>query len=98
PGGNLMFYAGQIRMLASMVAFHAAAVLLCLALFLLVSAAGLFGGISILFYRGIVALVALAPVMFLALLLPLRLPWAASLLSARDAAAATLVAVSLNLT
>ena len=93
-----MFYAGQIRMLASMVAFHAAAVLLCLALFLLVSAAGLFGGISILFYRGIVALVALAPVMFLALLLPLRLPWAASLLSARDAAAATLVAVSLNLT
>jgi hypothetical protein len=93
-----MSYAGQIRMLASMVAFHAGAVLLCLALFLLVSAVGLFGGVSILFYRGIVALVALAPVMFIVLLLVLRLPWAARIFTARDAAAATLVAVSLNLT
>jgi hypothetical protein len=93
-----MSYAAHIRMLASMVAFHAGAVLLCLVLFLLVSAAGLFGGVSILFYRGIADLVALAPVMFIVLLLVLRLPRAAQLLTARDAAAATLVAVSLNLT
>jgi hypothetical protein len=93
-----MSWAGSIRMVAGMVAFHAVAVLLCLALFLLVSAAGLFGGVSILFYRGIADLVALAPVMFVVLLLVLRLPWAAQLLTARDAAAATLVAVSLNLT
>jgi hypothetical protein len=84
-------------MMMEMVAFHAVAVLLCLALFLLVSGAGLFGGISIMFYRGIADLVALAPVMFVVLLLLLRLPWLARLFTARDAAAATLVALSLNL-
>ncbi len=93
-----MSCAGHVRMLAGMIALHAAAVVLCLVLFLLVSAAGLFGGISILFYRGIACLVALAPVTFVALLLLRRLPWAAQLVTARDAAAATLVAVSLNLT
>jgi hypothetical protein len=84
-------------MMAGMVALHAVAVVLCLALFLLVSAGGLFGGVSILFYRGIAELIALMPVMFVVLLLLLRLPWAARLFTARDAAAATLVAVSLNL-
>jgi hypothetical protein len=87
----------SIRMLAGLVAFHAVAVLVCLALFLLASAAGLFGGVSILFYRGIAVLVALAPVICVLLLLLMRLPWAAQLLSARDAVGATLVAVSLNL-
>jgi hypothetical protein len=93
-----MSYTTQIRMLASMVALHAGAVVLCLTLFLLVSAAGMFGGVSILFYRGIADLVALAPVTFVVLLLVLRLPRVAQFLTARDAAAATLVAVSLNLT
>jgi hypothetical protein len=93
-----MSWSGSIRMLAGMVALHAVAVLICLALFLLVSAAGLFGGVSILFYRGIAALVALVPALFVVLLLLLRLPWAAREFTARDAAAATLVAVSLNLT
>lgn len=97
PKGKPMSHAGSIRLVASLVALHAVAVLLCLVLFLLVSASGLFGGISILFYRGIAELVVLAPVMLAALLLLLRRPWAAQLLSARDAAAATLVAVSLNL-
>jgi hypothetical protein len=93
-----MINPGSVRMLAGLVAFHAAAVLLCLALFLLVSAAGLFDDVSILFYRGIVTLVVLAPVVCAMLALLLRLPWAGQLMTARDAVAATLVAVSLNLT
>lgn len=87
-----------MRMVAVLVAFHAAAILLCLVLFLSASAAGLFGGISILFYRGIAVLIAIAPVMVVVLVGLLRLPWTLGLLTARDAAAATLVAVSLNLT
>ena len=43
-----MSHAGSIRLVASLVALHAVAVLLCLVLFLLVSASGLVsGGISI---------------------------------------------------
>src|SRR5262249_32482820 len=77
PEVKMMSWSGSVRMVAGMVALHAVAVLLCLVLFLVVSAAGLFGGVSILFYRGISVLVALAPVMFVMLLLLLRLPWAA---------------------
>ena len=93
-----MSWTGSIRLLAAVSAFHLAAVVLCLALFLAASAAGLFGDVSILFYRGLTELAAIAPVLLVGMILLVRHPWAARLLSARDAVAATLLAVSLNLT
>jgi hypothetical protein len=93
-----MSWTGAIRLMAALAAFHIAAVALCLALFLAASAAGLFGDVSILFYRGLAVLAAVAPVLLLGLILLVRRPWASRLLSARDAVGATLVAVSLNLT
>jgi hypothetical protein len=84
--------------MAALAAFHVAAVVLCLMLFLAASAAGLFGDVGILFYRGIAELMVIAPVLLVGLILLVRRPWAARLLSARDAVAATLVAISLNLT
>jgi hypothetical protein len=58
---------------------------------------GVFGGISILFYRGLANLAAITPVLMLVMALLLRLPWPAGLLAGRDAVAAAVVAIALNL-
>src|SRR5262249_60457883 len=92
-----MSWTGSIRLFAAVSAFHLAAVVLCLMLFLTASAAGLFGDVAILFYRGLAELAAIAPVLLGGLILLARRRWAARFLSGRGAVAATLVAVSPNL-
>jgi hypothetical protein len=87
-----------LRIVAALIAFYALAVLLGFGLLVAATDVGVFGGMSIMFYRGLAILAALAPVLVLALALALRLPWPAGALSARDALAATVVAISLNLT
>jgi hypothetical protein len=79
-------------------AFYALAGALSLGLFLVAIDLGLFGGISIMFYRGLAILAALLPTLVGVLALALRLPWPAGVLAGRDAVAAALVAISLNVT
>jgi hypothetical protein len=93
-----MSWTGAIRLIAVVAAFHAAAAALCLVLFLAASAAGVFGGVSILFYRGLAELVAIAPALLIGLIALVRRPALSRHLTVRDAVGATLVAVSLNLT
>jgi len=88
----------MLRTVAVLAAYYALAAVLGLALFLGVTALGLFDGISILFYRGLVELAVLLPVLALVLTLLLRLPWSAGLLARRDAVAAAVVGICLNLT
>jgi hypothetical protein len=89
---------GSIRLLAAVAAFYVMAIVVGFALFVSVMEFGLFDGISILFYRGLAELGAIAPVLVIVLALILRLPWPARVLAGRDVVAATLVALSLNLT
>ena len=88
---------GPIRMLAIVIAFYALAVVLGFALFIAATDVGLFGGISILFYRGLANLAVVTPVLMLLLAALLRLRWPAGALAARDAVAAAIVAIALNL-
>jgi len=87
-----------VRMVAVLAAYYALAAILGLALFLAATAFGLFGGVSILFYRGLAELAALLPVLVVILALLLRLPWPTGLLAGRDAVAAAVVAIALNVT
>jgi hypothetical protein len=87
-----------LRLVAVLAAYYALAAVLGLALFLAATALGLFGGISILFYRGLAELAVLLPVLAVLLTLLLRLPWPAGVLSVRDAVAAAVVAIALNVT
>ena len=95
--GRAMTRVGPVRMLVVLAAFYGLAVVLGFVLLVAATRLGLFGGIAILFYRGLADLIAITPVLMLVLALLLRLPWPAGLLAGRDAVAAALVAVALNL-
>lgn len=92
-----MTRAGAVRTLIVLAAFYALAVVLGFALLVAATKLGLFGGIAILFYRGLADLAAIIPVLMLVLALLLRLPWPAGLLAGRDVVAAAVVAIALNL-
>ena len=92
-----MVRSGLIRVAAVLTAFHALAVGLALALLVAAMKLGLFGDVTIMFYRGLVDLAAITPVLMLVLAGLVRLRWVTGVLAARDAVAATLVAISLNL-
>ena len=88
----------MLRTVTVLAAYYAMAAILGLLLFLGATAFGLFGGISILFYRGLAELAVLLPVLAVVLAGLLRLPWPAGLLAGRDAVAAAVVATALNVT
>jgi len=92
-----MVRSGLIRVAAVLTAFHALAVGLALALLVAAMKLGLFGDVTIMFYRGLVDLAAITPILMLVLAGLVRLRWVTGVLAARDAVAATLVAISLNL-
>jgi hypothetical protein len=92
-----MVRSGSIRSAAALAAFYGIAAVLGFGLFVAATTFGLFANMSILFYRGLAVLAAITPVLILLLVLALRLPWAVGLLGARDAVAAAIVAISLNL-
>jgi hypothetical protein len=93
-----MVRAGSIRLLAVLAVFYGLAVVIGFALFIAATQVGLFGGVPILFYRGLAVLGAIAPALVLVLALILRLPWTSGMLAGRDAIIGAVVAISLNLT
>jgi hypothetical protein len=90
--------ARSIQLMAVLAVFYGLAIIIGFALFIAATQLGLFGGVSILFYRGVAVLGAIAPALVLVLALILRLPWPSGTLAGRDAIAAAVVALSLNLT
>ena len=93
-----MVRAGSIQLLGVLSAFYSLAIVIGFALFLAVTQLGLFGSVSILFYRGLADLGATVPALVLVLALILRLPWPSGVLAGRDAVVGAFVAISLNLT
>lgn len=91
-----MVRSGWIRSIAALAAFYGIAIVLGFGLFVAAMTLGLFANMSILFYRGLAVLAAITPLLVLLLWLALRLPWSPGLLGARDAVAAAIVAISVN--
>jgi hypothetical protein len=89
---------GSIRLLGVLAVFYGLAVIIGFALFVAATKFGLFGSMSILFYRGLAVLGAIAPALVLVLALMIRLPWPPGMLAGRDAIVGAVVALSLNLT
>src|SRR5712671_1211497 len=90
--------AGSIQLLGVLAVFYGLAITICLALFIAATKFGLFGTVSILFYRGLADFVAITPALVLLLALIVRLPWPSGMLAGRDVIAGAVVAISLNLT
>ncbi len=88
---------GLIARTATLVAFYGLACVLAFGLFVAAIRVDLFGGVDILFYRGLADLAAVGLVLPLVLALPIRILRAARVLAARDAVAATLAAIGVNL-
>jgi hypothetical protein len=88
----------SMRLLGVLAVFYGLAIIIGFALFIAVTQFGLFGSVSILFYRGLAGLGAIAPALVLVLALMLRLPWPLGMLAGRDAVLGAVVALCLNLT
>jgi hypothetical protein len=93
-----MVRAGSIQLMAVLTVFYGLAIIIGFALFIAATQFGLFGSVSILFYRGLAVLGAIAPALVLVLALIIRLPWPSGMLAGRDAIVGAVVALSLNLT
>jgi hypothetical protein len=87
-----------MRVLTILTIYYSLAIVLALILFVGTTWAGAFNSISILFYRGVINLAAIAPPLLFVLTMSLRLPWPSGILAGRDAVVATAFAIALNLT